>query len=450
MQAIEKCGHSASTLPETMVRLDIDVEGFPSFDVTHPSSDTKRLRYSASPLLDEIPIGYNIPDATYSDESFLWIQQQLVNCDSTHATCATSTPNPLPNRILDVGTSGADATIRVRTTNREPARYICLSHCWGPDQPPLRTLTGNLADHERCVPEEALPKTFREAVALTRKLGIRYLWIDSLIYAGAYLTVAAAHARMSLQGLYSAREPQYEETPLDVSVLPGAGDAVEEARGYRGTIYARHAIRHIGRHTHPYDIRRGQRNTPLPLLSRAWVLQERFLSRRVLFFTGQELAWECIQRMGCQCRGHSESIAPSNNGENGGNATSSISVFKRLAAMGLTSAIHDRATATRAWSSIVRDYTALYLTFEKDVFPALSGIARQMSHLTGSRYVAGLWEDSLLSGLCWHVDGRSSRPSEMLLEPRPSVWRAPTWSWAAIKSPVVFVGARVDSYVPGR
>lgn len=74
------------------------------------------------------------------------------------------------------------------------------------------------------IPWFELPKTFQEAIALTRKLGVRYLWIDSLciiqddhhgwevesakmatIYSLSYLTIAATHAADSQQGCFSTR-----------------------------------------------------------------------------------------------------------------------------------------------------------------------------------------------------------------------------------------------------
>jgi hypothetical protein len=58
-------------------------------------------------------------------------------------------------------------------------RYVCLSHCWG-DSKTLTTTRTNLEAYKKMITFADLPKTFQEAVIFTRKLGIQYLWIDSL------------------------------------------------------------------------------------------------------------------------------------------------------------------------------------------------------------------------------------------------------------------------------
>jgi hypothetical protein len=61
------------------------------------------------------------------------------------------------------------------------ARYICLSHCWGDaSNLPMRTTRSTLDEYKQRIRWSILPKTFQHAVMFTRKLRIRYLWIDSL------------------------------------------------------------------------------------------------------------------------------------------------------------------------------------------------------------------------------------------------------------------------------
>ena len=60
-----------------------------------------------------------------------------------------------------------------------PPPYATLSHVWGEEQ--IFTLTTkNMSDLQHAIGLKTLPQCFQDAVNITRGLGIRYLWIDSL------------------------------------------------------------------------------------------------------------------------------------------------------------------------------------------------------------------------------------------------------------------------------
>jgi hypothetical protein len=87
---------------------------------------------------------------------------------------------PLPKRVIDIGGDGSKPICLVSSENLK-ARYATLSHCWGPKEThPLRTQIKNLSQFLVAIPSEALPKTFQDAIIITREVGLRYLWIDSL------------------------------------------------------------------------------------------------------------------------------------------------------------------------------------------------------------------------------------------------------------------------------
>ncbi|PKS08718.1 hypothetical protein jhhlp_004771 [Lomentospora prolificans] len=398
---------------------------------------------SSSVLLNSMPVGYDIPESTRSDASLEWVTEQLELCDSSHAACAAQGPTTLPKRVLDIGTTENDI-IRLYTTKREPDRYVCLSHCWG-THPILKTLSNNLRKHEKEISWADLPKTFQEAIEFTRRLSVKYIWIDSLciiqddnedwreqgsemadIYAKAYLTIAAAHSRDSRTGLYSTVSPEYNVETLDLSSL-------SISLGDTDRVYACRKVSHVGRRIIGSVYEQYPVDDDLPLLHRGWVFQERHLSRRVLFFTSQELSWECVESMACQCRGQSAQVSGTERAL--GVRGASLAGFKRLMRESIDATDGSmKSQAMHTWLTMVKDYTSLQLTYEKDVFPALSGLARQMGKLIGTTYVAGLWDEFLLIGLCWHPDVRTTGGAQLGL--RPSIWRAPSWSWASIKTPI--------------
>jgi hypothetical protein len=87
-----------------------------------------------------------------------------------------------------------------------------------------------------------------------------------------------------------------------------------------------------------------------------------------------------------------------------------------------------------AWQTIVEYYTQRQLTNDADKLSALSGLAQLAvdSHgLDASAYLAGLWRDTLVKGLLWHVRGPRAPQ-------RYTSYRAPSWSWASIDGNVKY------------
>jgi hypothetical protein len=150
-----------------------------------------------------------------------------------------------------------------------------------------------------------------------------------------------------------------------------------------------------------------------PLMQRGWVLQERFLSPRVLHY-GQQMYWECRRCMWTE----GEDFNPTLN--NLGRSS------KRLRPRASICQAKGEWPLSKYWSRILKeDYTARSLTNEMDKLPALAGLAQDAQRLTGDEYCAGLWRSSLPLDLLWK---RKSREFMQI----PSGFRAPTWSWAAL------------------
>jgi hypothetical protein len=259
-----------------------------------------------------------------------------------------------------------------------------------------KTVAATLEPFKKNIPLEILTKTFRDAVDLCRRLEIYFLWIDSLcikqddaedwksqapemagIYENAILTIAASMSVNGSGGLYAENQPNY---------LSANGLCIQE----QGT---------------KFPTRPSISLKAWPLLKRGWVFQERKLSRRMIHFGAEEVVWECKSDVARESGGYCS---------------------RRLLTTGADS-------LSARWKNYVRVYSELQLTFEKDKLIALSGIAKRTAKLfPDDRYIAGLWERTLLSDLAWH---NSRYPAA-----RPSTFCAPTWSWASIKSAVDWTG----------
>lgn len=163
------------------------------------------------------------------------IQSLLGDCFRNHNECVTQFGHPLPTRLLDL----SESCIRLAQPSRDDeAPYIALSHCWGLACI-ATTTTSNFTARKQNIAIKELPKTFQDAIEITRGLGVHYLWIDSLciiqdseadweresskmasIYKNAYLTVAASRSSDGSGGCFSTlgEAPYIWRTPFGTLV----------------------------------------------------------------------------------------------------------------------------------------------------------------------------------------------------------------------------------------
>ncbi|KAH5757458.1 hypothetical protein HBI37_181060 [Parastagonospora nodorum] len=365
-----------------------------------------------------------VPCNTDLPESLETVKRWIMECDDAH-DCTSNAKTNLPRRLLDVRNN----SVRVHeiTHEDEGTKYACLSHCWG--YPPNKILCNTLAtfnDYRQAVPWEKLPKTFRDAISFTRKLGVPFLWIDSLcivqddkdkkdwqeqsanmanIYRNAYITLAATAAKDADGGLHTSH---------DVSPTHRIGSpllTVQFPDGTERQLFARRTFDH--------------NTTSLPLLKRGWVYQERLLSPRVLHFVGEEVIWECNHAIACECGGGNLEHAMERARITDSSRTNGFSCIGQHA-------FHP--APLDLWYQIVGEYCALSLTHSSDIYPALSGIAKIFAAEIDDEYIAGMWKGTLSANLLWYpqVIEEEERTKRMPTElTNHKAWRAPSWSWAS-------------------
>ncbi len=93
----------------------------------------------------------------------------------------------------------------------------------------------------------------------------------------------------------------------------------------------------------------------------------------------------------------------------------------------------DKKKLLLSWVSMVEQYTRRTLSNPDDKLIAFAAIPELFSRCPGwegKRYLAGLWEGTLVQDLLW-------RKAREMLSPRPEGYRAPSWSWAAVDGLIV-------------
>ena len=326
----------------------------------------------------------------------------------------------LPKRVLDLGQS--NDSIRLIETEALSGPYICLSYCWGRSLTILCT-RGNYESYQGNIPWLSLPLLFQNAVEVCRMLDIQYLWIDKLciiqhdkddwetegskmsqIFEGSFLTIGAAIPKDDSESLF------FQDKKHSPSFKRHDGQLED---GSLFTIYSRIPV-----NCHLAEIASSKHGCEeYPLMSRAWVYQERLLAPRVLYF-GQELSWECRETSTCECLGANRGIKYDH----------SLSLVPGVS----------RKKLHMQWQKMVEEFTWLQLSHEEDRLPAFSGLAQQYKHRLKSSYLAGLWGENLLADLIWFAYPESGSQAERYYTRRPRKWRAPSWSWASIEGPILF------------
>jgi hypothetical protein len=261
-----------------------------------------------------------------------------------------------------------------------------------------------------------LPRTLQDAIAMTRKLGVRYIWIDRLcicqddvkdweressrmaaVYSNAYLTIAATGSSDAGGGLFFDR--------------PGRSYLRTAFRSTNGAIEGDVLIFPLAKwlELQQSDLPKMHRN---PLSHRGWAFQERVLARRVLHFAADQISLECLQGtlfedgLWLPFRYYSIHRRPDH--------------------------IDTKAGMRDQWRKMVSLYSDRKLTFASDKLPALSGVAKAFADMLGDEYLAGTWSGSMMEDLCWHPN---KIPNGLAV--KTDNYRAPSWSWASVDMGVV-------------
>ena len=360
-----------------------------------------------------------------SNATLLQISLWMGECLTSHTKCfemqtIAATRNILPRRLLDLALHAEFVKLEPSEPLPLHTVYVTLSHSWG-GQCKTTVTASNLATLQAGIRLSTLPKTFRDAVLLTRSLGFRYLWIDALciiqdsnqewsheaslmgdIYANSFLTISATNSPDSEGGLYHSRNP--------LSVWPCRIK----------TTWGCFPVNKLVLKVPGWERERAME----PLRSRGWAFQERLLSKRTIHLSRDQVRWEC------HCLAASE-VYPSgldddDIGIHGVPTKNVISLLK-----------DENSSPQVLWERIREEYSEKHLTVATDKLAAFSGVAR-MVHKVLKRpkedYIAGLWRPELFTELLWKKF--SENHIKVTKGTHSSQYIAPSWSWASFDGPI--------------
>jgi hypothetical protein len=363
-----------------------------------------------------------------------WIGERLRECKE-HPKCAGAGAPKLPSRIIEISGTETDIKVRLFVTNGHCATYAALSYCWGGSQAVTTTIK-TLPVHTQGLKFSSLSQTIQDAILVVSRLGEQYLWVDALCivqddpqdkmleitkmdqyYKNAHITIIAGNAKAADDGFLHPRNP----------FIPSCTIPYLAPDGRQGSLKVSHRVvrDHSQRESslgQPHESRPSLIKDPIS--RRAWTFQESILSPRKLFFGLRHIEWHC--RHTFKSFSNDEQRVKDSEVLVGGPEPDFDFFTARPA--------YNPQAIYKTWNDAVRDYTSRSMSVSNDKLPAISAIARELQRCSGDRYLAGLWESSLLAELTWRPDrplgSQDRRAGEADISPAPS-YRAPSWSWAS-------------------
>ncbi|KAM0551275.1 hypothetical protein ACHAPJ_008620 [Fusarium lateritium] len=437
------------------ISADIGLRRYAKADIDGPDF---RIFKTADPRMDcHKPLNQALT-STSSPGSFECLSNWIKNCSQNHHSCRklhtrkNELKDWLPARLVKITShvDGVPETIQVIETadsnySAVDIEYATLSYCWGTKlftkllestYETMRTVGMSVKD---------LPATFRDAITATSRLGLQYIWIDALciiqlnekdwnlhsvtmskVCSYSAITLAAAASSDAHGGLFRDRNP----TSINGVELELRWPDLELEGQFRVV---------------PDDPwLKAVANSPL--LRRAWVFQERLLSRGTVFFAHDMLYWECGEL-------YASELYPDGGPWDLKYRYRSFDVADRLPpsvqpvgdyrfkhvytdmltrdALATESLIGDDEMFLYVWASVVAQYSVGKLSKETDKLIAIDGVAEQMTAIVPrEQYLSGIWRQSTLPlFLLWNT----------VPEETPAIIRvAPSWSWASVYTPVEF------------
>ncbi|MCJ1399147.1 hypothetical protein MMC11_002349 [Xylographa trunciseda] len=333
------------------------------------------------------------------------MRKWLSTCETSHQPCIkyekTLKSQPKVHRnLIDV------KDMCVRDSGGDFRRYFALSYVWGQVES-LHLLQKNISELAQPGSLEnnigKLCRVVKNAIVITRELGERFLWVDSLCICQDDLRNKASHisnmnhiykqAVVTLVALHTANASSF---------LPGV-------EPYERTRLQRIERIHFMRMTTLLPDVSELKNL---YASRAWTYQEELLSRRLLYFSEHQVYFCCLRS------NYSEDTYEDDPDHWYCRSGQLLTDFYPY-------------TLFEWWKKTVSEYSTRLYTFPADRYDAFDGVANEVAERWNYSSIHGLPVNHFISALCWQhkYDGGAASRNVCY----------PSWSWCGWTDGIIFL-----------
>ncbi|KAK5988423.1 hypothetical protein PT974_12578 [Cladobotryum mycophilum] len=383
--------------------------------------------------------GLNLQRNPHADAIAEHAKRWLTECVSHHhSSCSDlrwSTHNP--SRLVRI-TSKSKLQLCDGAQMDGGVEYAALSYSWGTQvvsTEELQIIDGskttrkNLASRYESFSLEKLPNTLADAISFCQRVGLSYMWIDSLCI------VQDDHDRADFMQEAPRMHEYYGNATFTLAVCSNVKATDAFLRPRTAFNYHIKPCRLGSLWLLMPDISLTDLAPRSPLSTRAWTLQEERLSRRILYWTPNRMYWSCAQVQHGESQlqtseepgriSAKESLSPTCNSHQPATAFMP-QAFLLACNRGAMQQRH------KAWLSIVESYVSRNMSNPQDRFPAVAGLAAKYhqasSSVTDNTYIAGLWKGTFAVDLAWSVKRAAAEP----LASSMSTMTPPSWAWASL------------------
>lgn len=317
--------------------------------------------------------------------------------------------------------------LRLCITKDMRGGYVALSYCWGKGNT-FKTTSGTIKDMLVGFDERSLPNLLRDAIEITRRMGFEWIWIDALCIIQDDLE------DWNMQSSLMAQVYGNAAFTIAADLAQGTEDKILQPHNLmqshnfgQGSRYCLQTLQHGW-----------IRMCDMPLYQRGWALQERILSTRILHFLDDQIAWECnttlFQESSYGPDKNAQGMLEDTVGHFAKNTCARFFYDKMHACNGL-----ELESRIGIWNYMAQELAVREFTRENDRLPGVSGLASALEVPLLGRYLAGVWEHNPFLSMAWYT-----RYPEFL----PSEYIAPSWSWAWIRSQLIWHWSTWSSNAP--